>query len=59
MLLGKGQHGEGGMLTPQEAKNKPSKTPTEVGGKLSLLSASAGFLLGSIFDPEEGSDMIF
>jgi hypothetical protein len=47
------------MLTPQEAKNKPSKTPTEVGGKLSLLSASAGFLLGSIFDPEEGSDMIF
>jgi hypothetical protein len=34
-----------------QSKSEPSKKPAEAGGKLSLISASVGFLLGLPFDP--------
>jgi hypothetical protein len=43
------------------SKSKPTKTPAEAGGKLNELrvEASGGFLLGLLFDPEDGDDMFF
>jgi hypothetical protein len=39
------------------SKTEPSNKPEEVGGSLSLVPTSASFLLGSLFNPEEGNDM--
>jgi hypothetical protein len=46
------------MLPPSSGtKRKGSKKPEKAGSMLSLLHASAGFMLELRFDPEDGADM--
>jgi hypothetical protein len=49
------------LLPSSGSKSKPSNKSAAVGGKFSsmfLLSGSAGFLLGLLFDPEDGGNML-